>query len=793
MIILSWNCRGLGNPQTVRDLRRMVKVKRPTVVFLMETKMRQAKMEKIRCSLGFNNLFTVDCVGKSGGLALLWNEDMGLEIQNYSCRHIHAIVKNPAGGQAWKFTAFYGHPNASKRGEAWNLLKHLKNFQPQPWMCAGDFNEILTASEKVGGRRRAHGLMEAFRATLLECELSDLEACGPYYTWHNGREGEDFTQERLDRAVASKDWRELYQGAKVVVEATLTSDHAPLFITLTNSQMGKRRNHNLKYEASWGKNKDCKDIIKQVWRRRFSQEDKWQNFNSKAQCCKEQLKRWQIDNQGGVEQRLTALNKEISELQAMHGLPNRELLKKLQIEANSMLAQEDLHWRQRAKELWLKCGDQNTKFFHACANQRRRKNFISKIRDGRDRVWESGEDVENAFVEHFTNLYRSESNGATDVGLQGLEGRVSNEMNVCFLKEFSKEEVLEALRQMAPLKAPGPDGLSAGFFLDNWDTVGEEVCQIVLSALNSGCMNKGMNFTYIALIPKIKSPEKVSDFRPISLCNVIYKIVSKVLANRLKVWLPKIISPYQSAFIKGRLITDNIIAAYETLHTMHSKMYGKKGYMAVKLDMSKAYDRVEWGFLEGVMRRMGFVERWIHLVMMCVTSASYSVLVNGNPVGMISPSRGLRQGDPISPYLFLLCAEALSSLLIQADNEGTIEGVSTSKRGPRINHLFFADDSLLFCRAGQDQWNRLSMILGTYEKASGQQLNKEKTGIFFSRNTPPETRKKFLEIARIPPSQRYDTYLGLPALIGKSRTAAFQGIKDKVWKRLQDWKINFLS
>jgi ribonuclease HI len=346
---------------------------------------------------------------------------------------------------------------------------------------------------------------------------------------------------------------------------------------------------------------------------------------------------------------------------------------------------------------------------------------------------------------------------------------------------------------MAPLKAPGLDGLSADFFLDNWDIVGEEVSQIVLHALNSGVMNKGMNFTYIALIPKIKSPKKVSDFRPISLCNVIYKLVSKVLANRLKVWLPKIISPFQSAFIQGRLITDNIIAAYETLHTMHSKMYGKTGYMAIKLDMSKAYDRVEWGFLERVMRRMGFAERWIHLVMMCVTSTSYSVLVNGAPVGLISPSRGIRQGDLISPYLFLLCAESLSSLLSQAEMDGSIVGVPTSRRGPRINHIFFADDSLLFCKASQEQWQRLSMLLNAYEKASGQQLNKDKTGVFFSRNTDSKTRQKIMRMAGIPSSQRYDTYLGLPALVGKSRIAAFQGIKERVWKRLQDWKLNFLS
>jgi hypothetical protein len=266
-------------------------------------------------------------------------------------------------------------------------------------------------------------------------------------------------------------------------------------------------------------------------------------------------------------------------------------------------------------------------------------------------------------------------------------------------------------------------------------TVGEDVCKIVLNVLNSGVMNIGMNFTHIALVPKITNPVKVTDFRPISLCNVIYKLISKVLANRLKVWLPKIISPYQSAFIQGRLISDNIIAAYETLHTMHSKMFGKKGYMAVKLDMSKAYDRVEWSFLERVMEKMGFAGKWIHLVMMCVSSPAYSIIVNGAPVGNIVPSRGLRQGDPISPYLFLLCAESLSSMLMQADSDGFLEGVPTSRRGPRINHLFFADDSLIFCRASLDHWNRLSAILNSYGAASGQQLNKEKTGIFFSRNT----------------------------------------------------------
>jgi hypothetical protein len=138
---------------------------------------------------------------------------------------------------------------------------------------------------------------------------------------------------------------------------------------------------------------------------------------------------------------------------------------------------------------------------------------------------------------------------------------------------------------------------------------------------------------------------------------------------------------------------------YETLHIMSTRMKGKKGYMAIKLDMSKAYDRVEWTFLEGMMIRLGFAAKWVQLIMRCVSSVSYAVLLNGTPLEFFSPTRGLRQRDPLSSYLFMLCAEGLSSLIQKACIDGKISGVPTSARGVKLNHLFFADDSLLFCRA----------------------------------------------------------------------------------------------
>jgi len=180
--------------------------------------------------------------------------------------------------------------------------------------------------------------------------------------------------------------------------------------------------------------------------------------------------------------------------------------------------------------------------------------------------------------------------------------------------------------------------------------------------LNGGELPEEVNKTLLVLIPKVTNPQDLTQYRPISLCNVLYKICSKAMANRLHRILEEVISAEQSAFIPGRLITDNVLIAYECIHYLRNKR-GKQGDCAIKLDMAKAYDRVEWRYLECIMRAMGFPEVWISLVMKCVTSVTFSVRVNGVFSDEFKPSRGLRQGDPISPYLFLICSEGLSCML----------------------------------------------------------------------------------------------------------------------------------
>lgn len=399
---------------------------------------------------------------------------------------------------------------------------------------------------------------------------------------------------------------------------------------------------------------------------------------------------------------------------------------------------------------------------------------------------------------YFEQLFATSSPSEFEEAVQGLRVVVTEHMNAALDTEPTAAEIREALFQMHPTKAPGPDGMHALFFQTFWDVIGDDIVMYVklwwrgnvnVDTVNLDTVNK----TIIALIPKCKDPQVLSELRPISCCNVIYKIVSKVLANKLKPFLGDIISNNQSAFIPQQLITDNALIAFETFHAMKRRGSGRNSSFALKLDMSKAYDRVEWSFLERVMIKMGFSDNWIRRILSCISSVSFAVKVNGCLFGDIILSRGLRQGDPISPYLFLICAEAFSTLITRGVVQWQIHGVRACNGAPPISHLFFADDSILFAKASLQERSAIANIISLYEKASGQNVNYSKTEITFSKGVSIHMRENIMNMLGAREVAKHDKYLGLPTLIGRLKKLIFTCLKDRIWKKIQGWKENFLS
>lgn len=228
------------------------------------------------------------------------------------------------------------------------------------------------------------------------------------------------------------------------------------------------------------------------------------------------------------------------------------------------------------------------------------------------------------------------------------------------MKEISDNEIEETINQYGETKSPGPDGFNFLFLKHNWKVLKNDVNNAVRWFWKEGKIPKGCNASFIAPVPKKQTPLDLDDYRPISLVDCVYKIISKILANRLKIVLPKIIDNTQSAFIKGRGLLDSILVANEIVEEYRQK---KKRLAIVKVDYEKAYDSVNWDFLYHMMDRMGFYDRWINWVKECLGSSSVSVLVNGSPTNEFTPTRGLRQRDPMAPFLFLIVVEGLAGLV----------------------------------------------------------------------------------------------------------------------------------
>ncbi|KAK2446576.1 hypothetical protein QL285_017365 [Trifolium repens] len=442
---------------------------------------------------------------------------------------------------------------------------------------------------------------------------------------------------------------------------------------------------------------------------------------------------------------------------------------------------------QRSRSKWLTEGDYNTKFFHACIKSRGSRNYLNALKV--DNSWlESPTEIRQAVVSYFANHFQSSM-----VNRPRLDGIVfpviSDQDNSLLSERFSLEEIHGVVMDCDGNKSPGPDGFNFSFIKSFWYLLKDEVNLLFQQFYDNELLPKSFSSYFVALIPKVKSPFELNDYRPISLLGCLYKIVAKVLASRLAKVMGSIIAPNQSAFLKGRLLVDGVLVVNEVVDL--AKRSGKD-CMIFKVDFEKAYDSVDWNFLDYMLRRFGFGDKWRAWIRACVFAGNMSVLVNGSATSEVSIQRGLKQGDPLAPFLFLLVAEGLGGLMRTAVERHRFSGFVVGSNGVSVSHLQYADDTLCIGEASIENLWSLKAILRGFEKVSGLKVNFAKScviGVNVSDN--------FIRLASAFLNCRVGSvpfkYLGLPVGANPRRATAWEPMLVALRNRLGEWSNKYVS
>ena len=787
--LFTWNVCGAGSRAFLNSMFEYLRLYKPAILALFETHISGDRADEVCRKLGFSGRFRVEAHGFAGGIWVLWDAaEVQLNLIRSHSQYVTMEVSQ-RGLQPWFFTAVYASPMGHVREALWGELERFAGSIAVPWLLAGDFNETKNLNERDHDLEDMARRCSKFSNMIENNELIDLGFSGPRYTWARGRTVQTRKSARLDRALCNSMWRTHFQEAAVRHLPHSYSDHCPLLINPMGFADIRHNPKPFRFQVAWMEHRQFDEFIHTQWRSTLPLGTALSKLSAALCDWNKEVfgnlfrrKRQAWARLKGVQQRLAAGG-------SIHLL---KLENKLRKELNVILKEIELLWFQKSRVDAIRDGDRNTKYFHISTIIRRRINRIDTLRHD-DGHWVTDTDeVKRMVVEFFAALFTDDMS-QPHLGLpSGFFPQIAPEKMDLLAKPYAVEEVFQALRTMAPLKAPGPDGFQAFFYQKYWTLVGRSVCDLVLGVLNGGHLPEGLNDTFLTLIPKVDNPQKVTQFRPIGLCNVAYKLITKVLVQRLKHILPDLISPYQASFVPGRQITDNIVIMQEALHTMRRKK-GLHGLMAIKLDLEKAYDKLNWNFIRSTLLDMRLPQLMVDVIMRCISSCSMRVLWNGEPTECFTPSRGVRQGDPLSPYIFVACVERLSQLIECLVQGGQWRPLRVCKNGPQLSRLLFADDIILFAEATEAQARLIHDCLDRFCAASGQTISASKSKIYFSPNTDALEIDKIKSILEMDSTDDLGKYLGVPTINGRVTRTQYSYILERMEKRLAGWKTSCLS
>lgn len=784
MSVISWNCRGIGQKGFIPLIKDITREYDASMIFLLEIHASGDRVKRFVAKSGFDGSHVIDSMGHSGGIIALWKTSVWkVDVLNQSNQFLHLEV-GWKREEKWLLTVVYGKPQLQARRTLWDDLRELHSGVTSPWALAGDFNAILEANERKGGAQSPslRGMID-FQNFVGDCDLVDAGFQGSPFTWQGGG-----LLQRLDRLLVNLQWRIRFEEAVVFHLPHFKSDHRAILVRLIRSERRNKRRRPFRFMAAWLTHADFGNFIKNNWRPNLS-------WNNQIDSLQAGLRQWNREVFGDVFKRKKRLMKRLNRIAFQLGQYSSPHLEEAQQylwrEYEEVLKQEEIMWYQKSRSKWLMFGDRNSRFFHGVTAIRRKKNNFEMLQNDEGQWISDQSELENLVSSFYKDLFTGNS-GMIPFCLKGAFPKPSNDSLRILASAVSRQEVYQTIMNMGSFKAPGPDGLQPVFYQSQWETVGDTLCNLIMDIFEDHRKVGEINSTLITLIPKVDKVECMKQFRPISLCNVTYKTVTKILATRLRNLMEDLVSPCQCSFIPRRQSGDNIIIAQEVIHSMKKKK-GVVGWMAVKIDLEKAYDRLNWEFIRDTLQDIGLPEGFINLTWECISSVRMRVLWNGEALEEFLPSRGVRQGDPLSPYLFVLCIERLFHLVNVAVEQKLWSPIQLSRGGPKLSHLAFADDLMLFAEASLDQADIMKTILGLFCESSGQKVSMEKTRIFFSKNVSREKKNELSDACGFQCTEDLGKYLGAPLIHHRSGRNSYQFILDKVNQRLSNWKTKQLS
>lgn len=757
------------------------------MAFISETKILKERSVNRISKLQLPNFEIVPSRGSGGGLWLLWSDSVSVSILETSQFFIVAKFQINPSSPAWVLFAVYGDCEDRVNSFIWDRIEYYATDQTLPVCTIGDFNCISDIGEKVGGNPNLKTKHKKFRAFVQRSGLIDLGHWGPAYTWANNQQERNLIMERLDRGLCTADWLSIFPNTKIFHLPNYSSDDLP--VLLRTEPCPKKGARPFRIEHWWYQHPHFKQICE------TSVQKGQQSWQASYTAFRNEIKNWSEGNKD-PNWELKKIEKEMEKLvTAPQNQQVRDRIATLQSEYQKYIAAQETYWLQRSRLNWSLMGDQNTRFFHTTTMVRRRRNRVSAIRNQTGGWAVEEKEIRMEFINHFKRIFtqnQNEPGNEFNLPQEVLTEitPIPNEALMGLEQMPTESEIKSAAFALGPTKAPGPDGITASLIQQNWTAFGPVVNREVLNFFQTGVLAESTGNTHLVLIPKVKAPTMVSEFRPISICNFMYKVISKIIAKRMQPWMNGIIAHNQTAFVPGREISENIILLREILHTFKQPNRVEKQFV-LKVDLAKAFDMLRWDYLFALLPVYGFPPSMCKWIEACIKSAKFTILFNGAGDGFLRPTRGLKQGCAMSPYLFILAMDPLARWLNLKIKQEALKGLKVAPTSQPLSCSMFADDLLLMGKLTNTEVESMAETLQSFCQASGMRINNSKSKVWFSNTVHVQEQPIFYQYFDVQPTAADENYLGCPVTITGS--GSFDYLIQKFETRLNSWKARFLT